>query len=164
MIRFLIIILISMAGSAGGIWGGTYYASASFALGENNHQLAPPPKTEFLTPDLFVVPVVTRNEVLGFLVCRLAFAINSQKASVPNISEETLMADLFYEIAFKGSSYIPDDTKVPNMSNVADAMLARLNEITGTNRFTAVYIQQVDFFNREEVRRKVVEDRFAQGN
>ncbi len=164
MVKLVIIILLSMAGSAGGIWGGLYFANSVAAsdTGENGHEVTP--KIEFLTPDLFVVPVVSRDDVRGFLVCRLAFAINAAKPANATISEDTIMTDLFYEIAFKGTAYIPGETKVPNLAGIADGMLARLNEVSGNERYTAVYVQQVDFFERDEVRRKVVEDRFAPGD
>lgn len=160
MFRLFIIILFAVAGSTGGIWGGLYFAGQrTVAIPERGDSAKV--KTEFLTPELFVVPVVTRNEVLGFLVCRLAFAINPTLKPVDGIGEEVLMNDLFYDVVFKGNSYFPGENLAPDLSSAADMILAKLNVASGNGRFTNVYIQQVDFFSRDEVRRKVVEDRFA---
>ena len=164
MIRLIIIIVLAVAGSAGGIWGGLHFANSAAEAEANGQAIEKEPKTEYLTPELFVVPVFTRKNVMGFLVCRLAFAIDADLPAFAGMSEDTMMADLFYEIAFDGLAYIPGETKVPDLSHVADTMVARLNEISGTPRYTGVFIQQVDYFDRDDVRRKVVEDRFDQGN
>jgi hypothetical protein len=159
MFRLIFIILISVASSAGGIWGGLYFAKTASLQSGDIAKI--PAKREFLTPELFVVPVLTRNGLQGFVVCRLAFAINATEPPFSGISEDVLMNDMFYELVFKGHTYIPNTTEVPILSDVADAMVTKLNMLAKNKRYTEVYIQQVDFFDRDQIRRKAVEDRLT---
>lgn len=164
MLRLILIVLMAAAGSAGGIWGGYVFANLPKDAASAGDSAATVHPTVFLTPEIFVAPLVNGQEIVGFLVCRFAFGVDPAIPSGAGIDDDTLLADLFYEAAFNGSAYKPGETKVPDLSAVADKMLFRMNEITGDMRFTSALIQQVDLFSRSEVRRKVVEERLLPAN
>lgn len=160
MLQIILIILLSIAGSAGGIWAG-YVASTQVPDAETS-TTAHGSKAEpvFLTPELFVVPLVTKSTVQGYFVCRLVFEIDPSIPPAVGVNEDTLLADQFYQVSFKGEFYDLENRNIPDVSKLVDTLVANLNELTADSRYTRVYVQQVDLFERSEVRKKVVEDRF----
>jgi hypothetical protein len=159
MLRLLIVIVFVCLGTLTGIWAGNVFAGDPENKIAVEGELPGPHETAYLTPEIFVLPIVTSSEVNGFLVTRFAFGTNNSEANNTGVDDETILRDIFYDVAFNSAVYRPGETRVPDASAVADALLAKGNDFVGVQRFTSVLIQQVDFFNRSEVRRKVVEER-----
>ena len=160
MLQVLIIVLLAVTGSIGGIWAGHLASTKAEEAKASDPAHGAVPQVEFLTPELFVIPLVSGSNVDGYFVCRLVIAVDPSKPAMPGINEDTLLADQFHNVAFKSKFYSPADGNIPDVSGLVDALINNLNEMVGNSRYTSAYVQQIDVFNRDEVRQKVVEDRF----
>lgn len=160
MIRLFLIAFLASTGTFAGVWLEAKFDDMvkidATSATERSKQL----EKEFLTPDLLVVPIVNRTNLIGYLVCRLVFVVNPQFPAVKSIPEDVLLADGFYAASFKSHFYIPNVTDVPDMVGLADEIVSSMNSAAGHKRYLNVLIQQVDYFARTEVRQKVVESRF----
>ncbi len=163
MFRILIVVVFAAAGSTGGIWGGLVYAAFQKDAKSDEPPADNAKSALYLTPEIFVVPVLENWKLKAFLICRFAVGVDPAVPNISGIDDETILADLYYETAFNGDVYRAGQTRVPDASLMVDALLARANEVVGAKRFTNVLIQQVDLFYRTDVRRKVVEERLVEG-
>lgn len=160
MLQIIIIVLLAITGSIGGIWAGHLASTKAEEAKAFDPAHGAVAQVEFLTPELFVIPLVSGANIEGYFVCRLVFAVDPSKPAMPGINEDTLLADQFHKVAFKSKFYSPADGNIPDVSGLVDALLSNLNDMAENDRYKSAFVQQIDVFNRDEVRQKVVEDRF----
>ena len=161
MMRMLLVIFISVVATSAGIWTGSIYSFRAATDIPNNSAEKHPPQKEFLTPELFVVPRITNNSVTGYLICRLVIVIDISQSLPSEYIEDFLIADQVYKAIFRVAPTVSTQEDIPDMSAPVDEVIKALNQIAGNERYLGAYIQQVDIFKRDEVRQKIVEERFV---
>ena len=144
-----------------GIWAGSIYSFGTKPDHPADAAGIHLPQKEFLSPELFVIPRVTNNSLNGYLVCRLVISIDATQSLPAEYIEDTLIADQVYKAIFRVAPRDSALEAVPDMSAPVDEIIEALNQIAGNKRYLGAYIQQVDIFNRDEVRQKIVQERFV---
>lgn len=161
MMRIILVIFTSLVATSVGIWAGSIYSFRAASDLPANSSGSHPPQKEFLTPDLFVVPRIANNSVTGYLICRLVILIDISQSLPAEYIEDVLIADQLYKAIFHVAPTASTQEDIPDMSTPVDEIIKALNLIAGNERYLGAYIQQVDIFNRDEVRQKIVEERFV---
>ena len=116
-------------------------------------------KIEYVNPDIYAYPVIIKKELVGYFICKFSFEIDAEVNYEFEVDEKDFLTDIFYQSAFESQIFIREGDAVPDVAKVADIALAKSNEVSVSKRYLNVLIQQVDYFDRTEVRRKIVEER-----
>lgn len=161
--RLLIAFLFSVIISSTGIFYGEKYADKK--IKDSNIIKSKPnlSKIEYLNSDIYAYPVIKNKNLIGFFICKYIYEINAEIAFSFEVDESAFLSDIFYQSAFESQIFILEGNAVPDVAKVADLALAKSNESHLSKRYLNVLIQQVDYFERTEVRRKIVEEREVGG-
>ena len=161
MIRLLIAVLFAASGAYAGILSGEWHRKTidlQTKLVRNDKRVA---NSTYLLPDIFVTSVVRDRTQLGFAILRFAVECDLAMSNRTGVDDAVVLADAVNAVMFNRESAGPGGADLPEVSAVADEMLAVANLAAEGKRFRRALILQVDLFDRTEVRKRVVVERIA---
>lgn len=139
---------------------GEYYSNSK---NKDKYYSKKPEAFEYINTELYVFTSIERNIVSGFLVCRLLFQADQNANFAAGVGENDFLSDIFYQSMFERDIKFRSKWNTSDVAGVADLALAKANASTGSKRYLKVLVQQVDYFERGDVRRRNVEDRNLDG-
>ncbi|MFT3732401.1 MAG: flagellar basal body-associated protein FliL [Hyphomicrobium sp.] len=104
MIRSLLVALIACLSTIGGFYGAmTWKASAKPANGEENQS-----KLQMMKTHMISVPLLSNGEVLGYIVTRLQFVVDTDLAKLSTVQPEVFVSDEAFRQIYEKA---PEDMK-----------------------------------------------------
>lgn len=103
--------------------------------------------------ELMSAPVVIESQVAGYVLGRLVYATKETVEAEPGkLGPATMLADTFTMMFSKGLAGSVDGEWAPDVDQIASAVKERANKTAGQHLFADVYVTQLDYLTKGEVR------------
>jgi hypothetical protein len=103
--------------------------------------------------ELMSAPVVMESQVAGYVLGRLVYATKETIEAEPGkLNPATMLADTFTMMFSKGLPGSVDGEWAPDVNQIASLVKELANKTAGQHVFANIYVTQLDYLTKGEVR------------
>jgi len=147
VIRMILLSVVACLSTVGGVYGAvTWKAAAANTAGEDTH-----PKLQIMKTPMISVPILSDGEVLGYVVTRLNFAVDTELLKENSIQPDAFVADEAFRLIYETT---PKDLKSGRKQALKDltaGIIAGTNKRLGDDVVKDVMINTWTYLSKQDM-------------